>query len=163
MKTSRLETFRSLVKGVFRGKRKEAVAMETYLNCCGTIQKLIDTHKLGINLKERHVVLDIGLHMAFMPQGTSDADIRQSDKRYAAFFDKIVAYMNFQLGRMGKQEFIDPVKDTVTFHVTIERHRYVDDEGNPLPAHQQVVFDTVLVGIYRDGKIDYKAIEDGQE
>lgn len=159
MKTSKLKTFRSLVKGVFRGKRREAVAMETYLNCCESIQKFIDTHKLGINLKERHVVLDISLHLLFMPHGTSDRMIRKSDRRYAAFFDKVVAYMNLQLGRMQKKDFIDPQKDAVTFHVTVERHRYVDDEGNPLPAHRQVTFDTIIVGAYRNGEIDYKAVD----
>ena len=158
MKTSRLETFRSLVKGVFRGKRKEAVAMETYLNCCGTIQKLIDTHKLGINLKERHVVLDIGLHMAFMPQGTSDADIRRSDKRYAAFFDKVLAFMNFQLGHMGKPA-IDPEKEPLNFSVVMPVMRYFDDDMNPLPAHLQVEYRTICVGRYFNGEVDFKSTD----
>ena len=152
--------FRSLVRGLLRGKRREAVAMDTYLNCCATIQKLIDTHKLGINLKDRHVVLDVSLHRAFMPHGTSARSIRESDRRYAAFFDKVVAYMNLQLGRMQKSDFIDPKKDAVTFHVTVETKRYVDDDGYPLPAHRQVTFNTLLVGYYRDGTIDYKPLEE---
>lgn len=164
MKKKSINIFRSIVKGMIFGKRRQAIAMETYLNCCESIQRLIDTRKLGINLKERHAVLDISLHMAFMPKGTSSRSINDSDKRYANFFDKLVAYMNVQLGRMQKPEIIDPKEDTITFHVTIERRRYVDNKGNPLPAHLQVEFDTVLVGAYRGGVIDYKSVNDnGQE
>lgn len=159
MKPTKSSILSALIKGLFRGKRKQAVAMETYLSCSQTIQKLIDTHKLGINLKERHVVLDASLHLAFMPQGTSSYAIKQSDKRYAAFFDKIVAYMNMQLGKMQKKDYVDPIKDIITFHVTTEHHRYVDDEGNLLPAHLQVAFDTILVGTYKNGMIDYKSVD----
>lgn len=164
MKKKSINIFRSMVNGIIFGKRHQAVAMDIYLNCCESIQRLIDTRKLGVNLKERHAVLDSSLHMIFMPKGTSSRSIKESDKRYANFFDKLVSYMNFQLGRMQKKEMIDPEKDTITFHVTIERHRYIDDKGYPLPAHQQITFDTILVGSYKGGVIDYKSVKnDGQE
>lgn len=160
MKTSKLETFRSLVKGVFRGKRREAVAMETYLSCIPSIQKLIDRHRLGIDLKERLVVLDISVHLAFLPAGTSASAWRQADKRYAAFFDKVVAYMNFQLGRLGKKDFIDPTKETVSFVVT-RKETVMWENDEPVPAHLQVREKTLLVGVYRDGVVDYKEVENG--
>ena len=160
MKTTRLRTFTSFVKGVFRGRRKESVAMESYLKCIPTIQKLIDRHQLGINLKERMVVLDVHLHMAFLPAGTSASAWKVADKRYAAFFDKVVAYMNFQLGRMGKKDFIDPTKETVSFVVT-RKETVMWENNEPVPAHLQVREKTLLVGVYRDGVVDYKEVENG--
>ena len=160
MKTTRLRTFTSFVKGVFRGRRKESVAMESYLKCIPTIQKLIDRHQLGINLKERMVVLDVHLHMAFLPTGTSASAWKVADKRYAAFFDKVVAYMNFQLGRMGKKDFIDSTKEPVSFVVT-RKETVMWEDGEPVPAHLQVREKTLLVGVYRDGVVDYKEVGNG--
>lgn len=157
MKTTALRTFTAFVKGAFRGRRKESVAMETYLQCIPTIQKLIDRHQLGINLKERLVVLDVSVHLAFLPTGTSAYAYRQADKRYAAFFDKVVAYMNFQLGRMGKKDFIDPTREPLSFVVT-RKETVMWENGEPVPAHLQVREETVLVGVYRDGVVDYKDV-----
>ena len=145
----------ALLKGMLRGKRKQATAMESYLNCIPTIQRLIDTHKLGINLKERMVVMDISLHACLAEHYPGG-----SDRKHIAFFDKLVAYMNFQLGRMGKTDFIDPKKDTIRFQVTTERMMYVDEQGHPLPAHKQVQFGTVLIGWYRGGELEYKSFEE---
>lgn len=158
MKQSRTRLFTSLVKGIFRGRRKEQLAMETYLKCIPTIQKLVDTHKLGINLKERLVVLDISVHLAFLPSGTSAYAYRQADKRYAAFFDKVVAYMNFKLGELGKKDFIDPTKETVSFVVT-RKETVMWENNEPVPSHLQVREKTVLVGAYRDGVVDYKTVD----
>lgn len=134
--------------------------METYLKCIPTIQKLIDRHQLGINLKERFVVLDVSVHLAFLPTGTSAYAYRQADKRYAAFFDKVMAYMNFKLGELGKPA-IDPQKEPLTFAVT-RKETVVWENGEPVPAHLQVREKTVLVGVYRGGAVDYKEMEDGQ-
>ena len=161
MKSTHLRTFTSFIKGVFRDQRKESVAMESYLKCIPIIQKLIDRHQLGINLKERMVVLDVHLHLSFLPVGTSAYAYRQADKLYAAFFDKVVAYMNFQLGRLGKKGFIDPTKETVSFVVT-RKETVMWENGEPVPPHLQVREKTVLVGAYRDGVVDYKEVEDGQ-
>ena len=157
MKSDKKKLFASLVKGIFRGKRKQSAATERYLECIPYIQKLIDTHKLGINLKERIVVMDVSVHACFAkyyPGG--------SDKKHAAFFDKIVAYMNYQLGRMGIKDFIDPVNDTIHFQVTTENISYISEDGTPLPAHEQVSFKTILVGWYKNGELDYKELKDGQ-
>ena len=134
--------------------------MESYLRCIPIIQKLVDNHKLGINLKERMVVLDIHLHVAFLPKGNSEYDFKQSDKRYAAFFDKIASYMNFKLGQMGKKDFIDTDKEPIHFLVTSKDLRYIDDEGNPIPVHMQVQERTILVGFYHKKKVDYKIYQE---
>lgn len=158
MKQSGTRLFTSLVRGIFRGRRKQSIAMETYLKCIPTIERLIERHQLGINLKERLVVLDIGIHLAFLPAGTSATAWRQADKRYAAFFDKVVAYMNFQLGRLGKKDFIDPTKETVSFVVT-RKETVMWENDEPVPPHLQVREKTVLVGAYRDGVVDYKTVD----
>lgn len=150
-----IRTLKGFVKGVFRGKRKEAVAMETYLGCIPTIQTLIDKHLLGINLKERLVVIDLDLHLMYISIHTGKA-MEDADRRYAAFMDKVVAYMNFQLGRMGAREYIDPTKETIRFLVTQKVYRHFDENGDLLPAHLQVSERTLFVGMFKNGKVDYR-------
>ena len=150
-----IRTLKAFIKGVFRGKRKEAVAMETYLGCIPTIQTLIDKHLLGINLKERLVVIDLDLHLMYISIHTGKA-MEDADRRYAAFMDKVVAYMNFQLGRMGAREYIDPTKETIRFLVTQKVYRHFDENGDLLPAHLQVSERTLFVGMFKNGKVDYR-------
>ena len=133
--------------------------MSSYMTSIPIIQKLIDKHQLGINLKKRLVIMDNALFCMFAPRGSSTYDIKKSDKRMAAFFDKVIAFMNFELGRMRIKDFIDPKKEQINFHVTSEHRRYVDDNGMPLPAHLQISFETILIGKYKDGKIDYATVE----
>ena len=150
-----IRTLKAFIKGVFRGKRKEAVAMETYLGCIPTIQTLIDKHLLGINLKERLVVIDLDLHLMYISIHTGKA-MEDADRRYAAFMDKVVAYMNFQLGRIGARDYIDPTKETIRFLVTQKVYRHFDENGDLLPAHLQVSERTLFVGMFKKGKIDYR-------
>lgn len=150
-----LRTLKAFVKGSFRGKRKEAVAMETYLGCIPTIQKLIDKRLLGINLKERLLVIDLSLHLMYISIHNGKA-MEDADRRYAAFIDKVVAYMNFQLGRMGATDYIDPNEASVRFLVTQKQFRYFDPEGHPLPSHLQVEERTLFVGYYKKGKVNYR-------
>lgn len=162
MKQSRTRLFTSLVRGLLRGRRRKPVAMETYLKCIPTIRKLIDTHRLGINLKERLVVVDVSVHLAFLPTGTSAYAYRQADKRYAAFFDKVVAYMNFKLGELQKPLF-DATKEPLSFLVT-QKETVMWENGLPVPTHLQVREKTLFVGAYRNGVVDYKEFENnGQQ
>lgn len=154
MKSSTLNTFSSLVKGILRGKRKQAVAMETYLGCIPTIQTLVDKHLLGINLKERIVVIDVSMHLMYVSTRAGKA-MEQADRRYAAFMDKVVSFMNFQLGRMGARDFIDPKKEPIHFLVTMKETVMWENE-EPVPAHLQVREKTLFVGLYKNGKINYR-------
>lgn len=154
MKSSTLNTFSSLVKGILRGKRKQAVAMETYLGCIPTIQTLVDKHLLGINLKERIVVIDVSVHLMYVSTKAGKF-MDEADRRYAAFMDKVVAFMNFQLGRMGARDFIDPKKEPIHFLVTM-KETVMWENGEPVPAHLQVREKTLFVGLYKDGKINYR-------
>ena len=129
--------------------------METYLGCIPTIQKLIDKRLLGINLKERLLVIDLSLHLMYISIHNGKA-MEDADRRYAAFIDKVVAYMNFQLGRMGATDYIDPNEASVRFLVTQKQFRYFDPEGHPLPSHLQVEEKTLFVGYYKKGKVNYR-------
>ena len=129
--------------------------METYLGCIPTIQTLIDKHLLGINLKERLVIIDLDLHLMYISIHTGKA-MEDADRRYAAFMDKVVAYMNFQLGRMGARDYIDPTKETIRFLVTQKVYRHFDENGDLLPAHLQVSERTLFVGRYKKGQVDYR-------
>ena len=154
--------FTALMMGMLRGRNKQVSATEAYLSSVPVIQKLVDARKLGINLKERFVMIDESLHRSFMPKRFSPGAIEKWDRRYAAFFDKLVAYMNFQLGHMGKPDFIDPATEAVNFSVVMPVMRAFDEHMNPLPAHLQMEYKTILVGWYRNGEIDFKSVEDGQ-
>ena len=154
MKSSTLNTFSSLVKGILRGKRKQAVAMETYLGCIPTIQTLVDKHLLGINLKERIVVIDVSVHLMYVSTKAGKS-MAEAARRYSAFMDKVVAFMNFQLGRMGARDFIDPKKEPIHFLVTM-KETVMWENGEPVPAHLQVREKTIFVGLYKDGKINYR-------
>lgn len=154
--------FTALMMGMLRGRNKQVAATEAYLSSVPVIQKLVDARKLGINLKERFVMIDESLHRSFMPKRFSPGAIEKWDRRYAAFFDKLVAYMNFQLGHMGKPDFIDPTTETINFSVVMPVMRAFDEHMNPLPAHLQMEYKTILVGWYRNGEIDFKSVEDGQ-
>ena len=154
MKSSTLNTFSSLVKGILRGKRKQAVAMETYLGCIPTIQTLVDKHLLGINLKERIVVIDVSVHLMYVSTKAGKS-MDEADRRYSAFMDKVVAFMNFQLGRMGARDFIDPKKEPIHFLVTM-KETVMWENGEPVPAHLQVREKKLFVGLYKDGKINYR-------
>ena len=156
MKSTRLNIAKSFIKGIFCGKKKESVAMETYISCIPIIRKLIDNHKLGINLKERLVIIDGSLFYAFGPKNGSSHEINKSDKRLASFIDKIVAFMNFEIGRLNIKDFVDASKEPIHFHVTIEEKTIVDKEGFPVPENQQATIKTILIGRYINGNIDYK-------
>ena len=154
--------FTALMKGMFRGRNKQVAATEAYLSSVPVIQKMVDERLIGINLKERFVMIDESLHRSFMPRRFSPGALKEWDRRYAAFFDKLVAYMNFQLGRMGKPDFIDPTTETISFSVVMPVMRYFDEQMNPLPAHLQLEYKTISVGWYRNGEIDFRSVEDGQ-
>ena len=154
MKTSTLSAFTSLVKGAIRGKRKQAVAMESYLNCIPTIQKLVDKHLLGINLKERIVVIDVSVHLMYISTRAGKS-MDKADRKYANFMDKVIAFMNFQLGRMGARDYINPKKEPIHFLVTL-KDTVMWENGEPVPAHLQVREKTLFVGLYKDGEINYR-------
>lgn len=154
MKQSKLRTLTAFLKGLVRGKRKEAVAMDTYLSCIPTIQALVDKHLLGINLKERIVVLDVSVHNMYIAIKAGRA-MDEADRRYANFMDKVVAFMNFQLGRMGARDFIDPKKEAIRFLVTL-KETVMWENNEPVPAHLQVRERTLLVGMYKNGTINYR-------
>lgn len=128
--------------------------MDTYLSCIPTIQTLVDKHLLGINLKERIVVLDVSVHNMYITIKAGRA-MDEADRRYANFMDKVVAFMNFQLGRMGARDFIDPKKEAIRFLVTL-KETVMWENNEPVPAHLQVRERTLLVGMYKNGTINYR-------
>ena len=158
MKRSKFSIVQALLKGMFRGRNKQQAAMEAYLQSVPTIQRLIDSKMLGINLKERFVMIDESLHRSFMPRRFTPGGIDAWDRRYAAFFDKLVAFMNIELGRMGKP-FIDPTTEPLNFSVVMPVMRYFDDDMNPLPAHLQLEYRTLQVGRYLNGEIEYASVD----
>ena len=149
-----IRRLKAFFRGLLRGKRKEAVVMDTYLSCIPTIQTLVDKHLLGINLKERIVVLDVSVHNMYIAIKAGRA-MDEADRRYANFMDKVVAFMNFQLGRMGARDFIDPKKEAIRFLVTL-KETVMWENNEPVPAHLQVRERTLLVGMYKNGTINYR-------
>lgn len=130
---------------MFRRPNKCRVA-DTYLSCCDSIWELIEKDLIGINLERKFVVLDSSVHLLFF----------ESDEKYAAFFDKIRAYMNITSAMMGRGEMIRP-EDAIDFNVVMKRVVYMDEYGMIPEDGMKTHIDTILVGRYCNGKVNYSS------
>lgn len=134
-------------KSIFRSPQRCRV-MDTYLSCMESIDKLIEKDLIGINLERRFVVLDSTVHLMFFEDG----------KKYAAFFDKIRAYMNMSLGKKGIKEMIE-AEDAIDFNVVMKRLVYMDEYGTIPEDGVKTHIDTLLVGRYCNSEVDYVAYD----
>lgn len=133
----------NVIKSMFRRPNKCRVA-DTYLSCCDSIWELIEKDLIGVNLERRFVVLDSSVHLLFF----------ENDEKYAAFFDKIRAYMNIALGIMGRGEMIG-IEDAIDFNVVMKRVVYMDEYGMIPDDGVKTHIDTILVGRYCNAKVNY--------
>ena len=93
-------------------KRKEDV-VEDYLNRFKAIESLIEADMLAVNFEEIFVVFDSKIHMLYC----------NNDKKYLAFFDTLLAYINLNRGFLsGKGEkdlpMVKPEEAQINFLVT---------------------------------------------
>lgn len=141
----------NIAKAIFRRPAKCRVA-ETYISSFDSITQLIEKDLIGINIERRFVVLDSAVHLLFF----------ENDKKYAAFFDKIRAYMNIALGEMGIGEMIDR-EHAIDFNVVLKRLVYMDEYAMIPDGGVKTHIDTILVGRYCNGKVNYVSYDADKE
>lgn len=141
----------NIIKTMFRRPNKCRVA-DTYFSCFDSIWELIEKDLIGINLERRFVVLDSSVHLLFF----------ENDKKYAAFFDKIRAYMNISMGMMGRGEMIGH-EDAIDFNVVMKRVVYMDEYGMIPNDGVKTHIDTILVGKYCNGEVNYVSYTPSEE
>lgn len=139
-----------VVKQLFRKRKRSAVPI--YLKRFETIQKLIDQDLLGFDFKQKLVVLDSSIHALYL----------NDDRKYAAFFDTLQAYMNAFRGALGIEEFIDK-DDRINFMVVLKQYIGFDLETGDFFSPAKETVSTLLVGYYQDGKVDYAVYEPPKE
>lgn len=133
---------------LFRGRRKDYVAQ--YLHYFESIEKMLDKKVIGIDLERCVVVLDVSVHVLLM----------EDDKAYNAFMEKIRLYMNYRLSAIKAHpcEYIK-VSDRINFYVVLKHIRWIGDDGELLETQEEKT-DTLLVGKYQDGKVNYVAYQE---
>ena len=130
-----------------------------YLKTFQTLEKLMEAEYLQVDLRELHVRIDYRIHALYM----------YDDKKYLAFIDKVVAWMNFKRGLLGVKQFIEP---THRINFTVFRMDDVytvgDKEVNLTDIFQgNSVSDfkiqhkptDILVGYAENGRLDYAPIK----
>ena len=123
--------------------RKRNDYIPVYLKRFGTVEKLIDTELLAIDLEKRFVAVDTSLHLLYMN------DIR----KYSAFFDTVRAYMNYRLGLLGMSEV--KYSDRIDFAVMLKQTSYIDADTGELYDTPKETYRPIIVGYYMNGKTDY--------
>lgn len=138
--------FIHIAKSLFRKREKKQIS--TYLTRFESIDKLLECELMAIDLHAKLVMLDASLHVMHM----------ENDRQYAAFFDTLRAYMNYQLGLL-QMKMIE-YEDKINFIVIIkELIRYDETTGEVFnPAKENPI--PLIVGFYQNGCIDYAVYED---
>lgn len=131
--------------------RPKKSAVPVYLKRFRSIDALIEAGMLSIDLRELRVAIDVSVHMLYM----------DDDRKYAAFFENLRAYINFRRGFLSL-EFVEADRP-VCFAVTIrEEIRYDLEKGE---FHERPVqkYHVILNGVNVSGKVDYQPSDTSEE
>lgn len=140
------QTFRQLsaaLRGMAHPRRK--LVMEQLLSNAESIQKLIDSDLIAIDAKHPYVAISEQIHCLYM----------NDDRRYANFLYNILSYINIQRGLMKIKTPILP-EDRLNFAVVQTVTRYVPQEGETWEEMPKASVETLLVGAYQNGVVDYE-------
>lgn len=132
-------------------RRRQPDKIGSYINGIPTINKLMESELLYVDIQRPYVVLSVRLHMAYMddevklsrwPYRLFDRwGLIEHDRRYRALMEHLLAYINFQRARFKMELY--PTDQPLRFHVMSL------DLSKPL-----------LLGVYQYGRIEYKLYED---
>ena len=128
--------------------KKHRPYVQTYLNRFATLEKLIADGRIGIDVKQKLVVLDSSIHLLYM----------EDDQKYNAFFDTIRAYMNYRRGAIEIKEIIKP-EDRINFTVVMKHYTAFDESIGEFFDPPKETADTILVGYYKNGRVEYATYE----
>lgn len=140
------QLFRQLVagvKGVAHLRRKPA--MEQVLSNVSSINKLIVSNLLALDPERPYVAISVKIHRRYM----------NDDRKYANFLYNVLSYINIQRGLMKIPNPILP-EDRLNFAVVQIVTRYIPKEGELWQEMPKTVVETILVGSYQNGIVDYQ-------
>lgn len=147
------QTFRQLsaaLRGMAHPHRKPT--MDRVLSNAESIKKLIDSDLLAIDAKHPYVAISERIHRLYM----------NDDRRYASFLYNVLSYINIQRGLMKIETPVIP-EDRLNFAVVQTVTRYVPQEGEAWEEMPKASVETLLVGAYQNGVVDYETYrEKGQ-
>lgn len=136
-----------IARQLFRKRKPSYVPV--YLERFASLDKLIADDRIAIDFKQKLVVLDTSMHLLYM----------DDDRKYAAFFDTIRAYINFSRGRIGIEEVVKHT-DRINFMVMLKQYKEFNEETGDFYDPPQETAKTILVGYYQHGKVDYAVYEE---
>lgn len=140
------QTFRQLsaaLRGMAHPRRKPT--MDRVLSNAESIKKLIDSDIIAIDAKHPYVAISERIHRLYM----------NDDRRYASFLYNVLSYINIQRGLMKIETPVIP-EDRLNFAVVQTVTRYVPQEGEAWEEMPKASVETLLVGAYQNGVVDYE-------
>lgn len=140
------QTFRQLsaaLRGMAHPRRKPT--MDRVLSNAESIKKLIDSDIIAIDAKHPYVAISERIHRLYM----------NDDRRYASFLYNVLSYINIQRGLMKIETPVIP-EDRLNFAVVQTVTRYVHQEGEAWEEMPKASVETLLVGAYQNGVVDYE-------
>lgn len=133
---------KALAKRIFSRKREKDY-IPVYLKRFASVDRLIETGMLAIDLDKKFVALDTSIHLLHMN------DIR----KYSAFFDTVRAYMNYRLGLLGMPGV--KYSDRIDFTVMLKQTAYIDADTGELYDNPKETYHPLVIGYYTDGQTVY--------
>lgn len=140
---------RRLIKALFSRKKKNAAAI--YLSRFDTIDKMIREKLIGIDVKECYVAIDLSVHLLY----------KDDDRKYAAFFDTLRAFINYHRGYMDLP-VLQP-EERINFCVNFRREIRFDLENEEFYDEPRVEYIPWLVGFCQSGTVVYDVFEQGKK
>lgn len=133
-------------KQLFRRRQRDYVPV--YLSRFETIDKLIESGLLAIDLCRRYVCLDTSLHIQYM----------NSKEKYVRFFDNLRVYINYRLGMEG-QSMLNP-EDRLNFGVMLKQTILYNADTGEVYDIPKIEYHTLIVGINQNGMVEYDTYDE---
>lgn len=141
--------FSRLVKALFSRKKENAAAV--YLSRFDTIEKMISEKLIGIDVKEGYVAIDLSVHLLY----------KDDDRKYAAFFDSLRAFINYYRGYMDLP--VLQYDERINFCVNFRREIRFDLEREEFYDKPKVEYIPFLVGFCQSDKVVYEVYGQGDK
>lgn len=128
------------IGGLF--KRSRGDTFTSMLNNVESVGKLVESGWLNVNVSKPYVRLSLKLYHIYA----------LDDKKFSAFLNNVLAFINFHRGRLDEGNVITP-EEGFAFSVIDLRTRYTPPEGeswDDYPRDETVV---LLLGAYQNNRV----------
>lgn len=131
-------------KGMLHPGRKPA--MEQVLQNVESIAKLVESDLLAVDPVRPYVVISDKIHILYM----------NDDRKYANFLYYVLSYINVKRGLLNMKNPVLP-EECLDFAVVQTITRYTPQEGETWEDMPKNSMETLLVGAYQNGVVDYRS------